>query len=40
MGLLSIHLLKERGAEKCIGVDHDKKILESATLISEVYINK
>jgi len=37
MGLLSIHLLKEAGAEKCIGVDHDKKILESAKLISEVF---
>ena len=37
MGLLSIHLLKEAGAEKCIGIDHDKKILESAKLISEVY---
>jgi len=37
MGLLSIHLLKEAGAAKCIGVDHDKKILESAKLISEVF---
>ena len=37
MGLLSVHLLKESGAEKCIGVDHDKKILESAKLISEVF---
>jgi serine/threonine protein kinase len=37
MGLLSIHLLKEVGAANCIGVDHDKKILESANLISEVY---
>ncbi len=37
MGLLSIHLLKESGAAKCIGVDHDKKILESAKLISEVF---
>ncbi len=37
MGLLSIHLLKEEGAAKCIGIDHDKKILESAKLISEVY---
>jgi 2-polyprenyl-3-methyl-5-hydroxy-6-metoxy-1,4-benzoquinol methylase len=37
MGLLSIHLLKEAGATKCIGVDHDKKILESAKLISEVF---
>ncbi len=37
MGLLSIHLLKEAGAAKCIGVDHDKKILESANLISEVF---
>jgi 2-polyprenyl-3-methyl-5-hydroxy-6-metoxy-1,4-benzoquinol methylase/tRNA A-37 threonylcarbamoyl transferase component Bud32 len=37
MGLLSIHLLKEAGAAKCIGIDHDKKILESAKLISEVY---
>lgn len=37
MGLLSIHLLKEAGTAKCIGVDHDKKILESAKLISEVF---
>ena len=37
MGLLSIHLLKEAGAAKCIGVDHDKKILESANFISEVF---
>jgi len=37
MGLLSIHLLKEAGAAKCIGVDHDKKILKSAKLISEVF---
>ena len=37
MGLLSIHLLKEAGAAKCIGVDHDKKILESAKIISEVF---
>jgi serine/threonine protein kinase len=37
MGLLSIYLLKEAGAAKCIGVDHDKKILESAKLISEVF---
>jgi len=37
MGLLSIHLLKEAGAAKCIGIDHDKKILESAKLISEVF---
>ncbi len=37
MGLLSIHLLKEARAAKCIGVDHDKKILESAKLISEVF---
>ena len=37
MGLLSIFLLKEAGAAKCIGVDHDKKILESAELISEVF---
>jgi len=37
MGLLSIHLLKETGAAKCIGVDHDKKILESAKLISKVF---
>jgi len=37
MGLLSIHLLKEAGASKCIGVDHDKKILESAKIISEVF---
>ncbi len=37
MGLLSIHLLKEEGVVKCIGVDHDKKILESAKLISEVF---
>ena len=35
--MLSIHLLKEAGAAKCIGVDHDKKILESAKLISEVF---
>ena len=37
MGLLSIHLLKEAGAAKCIGVDHDKKILDSAKLISDVF---
>jgi len=37
LGLLSIHLLKEAGAAKCIGIDHDKKILESAKLISEVF---
>ena len=37
MGLLSINLLKEAGAARCIGVDHDKKILESAKLISEVF---
>ncbi len=37
MGLLSIHLLKESGAAKCIGIDQDKKILESAKLISEVF---
>jgi len=37
MGLLSIHLLKEAGAGKCISVDHDKRILESAKLISEVF---
>jgi 2-polyprenyl-3-methyl-5-hydroxy-6-metoxy-1,4-benzoquinol methylase len=37
MGLLSIHLLKEAGAAKCFGIDHDKKILESAKLISEVF---
>lgn len=37
MGLLSTHLLKEAGAAKCIGIDHDKKILESAKLISEVF---
>lgn len=37
MGLLSINLIKEAGAAKCIGVDHDKKILESAKLISEVF---
>ena len=37
MGLLSIYLLKEAGAAKCIGVDHDKKILKSAKLISEVF---
>jgi len=37
MGLLSIFLLKESGAVKSIGVDHDKKILESAKLISEVF---
>lgn len=37
MGLLSIYLLKEAGAANSIGVDHDKKILESAKLISEVF---
>ena len=37
MGLLSTFLLKESGAVKSIGVDHDKKILESAKLISEVF---
>jgi 2-polyprenyl-3-methyl-5-hydroxy-6-metoxy-1,4-benzoquinol methylase/tRNA A-37 threonylcarbamoyl transferase component Bud32 len=37
MGLLSIHLLKEAGAAQCVGIDHDKKILESAKLISEVF---
>jgi serine/threonine protein kinase len=37
MGLLSTFLLKERRALKCIGVDHDSKILESAKIISEVY---
>jgi 2-polyprenyl-3-methyl-5-hydroxy-6-metoxy-1,4-benzoquinol methylase len=37
MGLLSTHLIKEAGAKKCIGIDHDKKILESAKLISEVF---
>ena len=37
MGLLSTYLIKEAGANKCVGVDHDEKILESAKLISEVY---
>jgi len=37
MGLLSTFLLKERNAIKCIGVDHDHKILESAKIISEVF---
>ncbi len=37
MGLLSAFLINEAGAQKCIGVDHDEKILESAKLINEVY---
>ncbi len=37
MGLLSAFLINETGAQKCIGVDHDEKILESAKLINEVY---
>lgn len=37
MGLLSTYLLKEKASQKCIGVDNDAKILESAKLISEVY---
>ena len=37
MGLLSTFLLSEKNASKCIGVDHDSKILQSARLISEVY---
>jgi len=37
MGLLSTFLLSEKNASKCIGVDHDSKILQSAKLISEVY---
>ena len=37
MGLLSIYLLKEAGASKCIGVDYEKKILQSAQIISEVF---
>jgi tRNA A-37 threonylcarbamoyl transferase component Bud32/2-polyprenyl-3-methyl-5-hydroxy-6-metoxy-1,4-benzoquinol methylase len=37
MGLLSTFLMKEFGAKKCIGVDHDEKILESARIIAEVF---
>ena len=37
MGLLSTFLLKDAGAAKCIGVDHDRQILNSAKIISEVY---
>ena len=37
MGLLSTYLLKKAGASKCIAVDHDKQILKSARIISEVY---
>jgi len=37
MGLLSTFLLKEGGAVKSIGVDHDEQILKSAKIISEVY---
>jgi len=37
MGLLSVFLLKESGAKKCIAVDHDAKILQSAKIISEVF---
>ncbi|HSW56712.1 MAG TPA: phosphotransferase [Ignavibacteriaceae bacterium] len=37
MGLLSIFLLKEAKAKKCIAVDGDKKILRSAELISNVF---
>jgi hypothetical protein len=29
--------LKERGALKCIGVDYDSKILDSAKIISDVF---
>jgi len=36
MGLLSI-FLKNEGAISCTAVDHDKKILESAKLISEAF---
>lgn len=37
MGLLSAFLINEAGAQKCIGVDHDGKILESAKIISDVF---
>ena len=37
MGLLSVSLLKNAGAKKCIGVDHDSSILKSAKIISEVF---
>jgi serine/threonine protein kinase len=37
MGLLSVSLLKDAGAKKCIGVDHDSSILNSAKIISEVF---
>ncbi len=37
MGLLSINLLREKDAAKCIAVDHDKKILESAKIISKAF---
>jgi len=37
MGLLSTYLLKERDAERCVGVDHDTRIIVSAQLIGDVY---
>lgn len=37
MGLLSTFLLKDAGVQKCIGIDYDKKILETAEIISEVF---
>jgi len=37
MGLLSVSLLKDAGAVQCLGVDHDKTILESAEIISGVF---
>lgn len=37
MGLLSTFLLKHAKARKCIGIDYDKEILETAKIISKVF---